>query len=172
MNRKSIIFFLILLTPLFSIAQTQQGYVKTKGRMVNGKHVPGQGLKGATLSIKGRATVLVNADNGSFSFPVTNQQFRLDSVKKKGYQLVDYEVCPKSYTYSPNPIYILMETPEQQLQDKLDAERKIRRNLQKQLQAKEDDGSSRTWPSGMHLSTMTNSTPSTAKCRTSSRTAN
>ena len=32
-----------------------------------------------------------------------------------------------------------METPEQQLQDKLDAERKIRRNLQKQLQAKEDE---------------------------------
>ena len=139
MKRKSILFFFLLLTPLFSIAQTQQGYVKTKGRMVNGKHVPGQGLKGATLSIKGRATVLVNADNGSFSFPVTNQQFRLDSVKKKGYQLVDYEVCPKSYTYSPNPIYILMETPEQQLQDKLDAERKIRRNLQKQLQAKEDE---------------------------------
>ena len=139
MKRKSILFLFLLLTPLFSIAQTQQGYVKTKGRMVNGKHIPGQGLKGATLSIKGRATVLVNADNGSFSFPVTNQQFRLDSVKKKGYQLVDYEACPKSYTYSPNPIYIIMETPEQQLQDKLDAERKIRRNLQKQLQDKEDE---------------------------------
>jgi tetratricopeptide (TPR) repeat protein len=31
-----------------------------------------------------------------------------------------------------------MEKPEQQLQDQLDAERKIRRNLQKQLQTKED----------------------------------
>lgn len=135
------LFLLIapLLLGLMASAQTQQGYVKTKGRMVNGKLVPGQGLKGAVVSIKGKTALLVNADNGSFSFPVTNQQFRLDSVKKKGYQLVDYEVCPKSYTYSPNPIYILMETPEQQLQDQLDAERKIRRNLQKQLQAKEDE---------------------------------
>jgi len=135
------IFLLIapLMLSLLASAQTQQGFVKTKGRMVNGKLVPGQGLKGAVVSVKGRTAVLVNADNGSFSFPVTNQQFRLDSVKKKGYQLVDYEACPKSYTYSPNPLYILMETPEQQLQDRLDAERKIRRNLQKQLQAKEDE---------------------------------
>ena len=137
--KKALLLFSALILSVCLTAQTQQGYVKTKGRMVNGKLVPGQGLKGATISIKGRATVLVNADNGSFSFPVTNQQFRLDSVKKKGYQLVDYEACPKSYTYSPNPIYIIMETPEQQLQDKLDAERKIRRNLQKQLQDKEDE---------------------------------
>ena len=120
-------------------AQTQQGYVKTKGRMVNGKLVPGQGLRGATVSIKGRTAVLVNADDGAFSFPVAEAQFRLDSVKKKGYQLVDLDACPKTYKYSPNPLYIVMETPEQQLQDKLNAERKIRRNLQKQLQSKEDE---------------------------------
>lgn len=134
----------LLLTALFMLslmasAQTQQGYVKTKGRMVNGKLVPGQGLKGATVSVQGRTAVLVNSDDGAFSFPVPGPQFRLDSVKKKGYQLVDMDACPKTYKYAPNPIYILMETPEQQLQDKLNAERKIRRNLQKQLQDKEDE---------------------------------
>jgi len=139
MMKKILLLTISVLLGLTASAQTQQGFVKTKGRMVNGKLVPGQGLKGAVVSVKGRTALLVNADNGSFSFPITNQQFRLDSVKKKGYQLVDYEACPKSYTYSPNPIYILMETPEQQLQDQLDAERKIRRNLQKQLQAKEDE---------------------------------
>lgn len=120
-------------------AQTQKGYVKTKGRMVNGKLVPGQGLKGATVSIKGRTAVLVNADDGAFSFPVTESMFRVDSVRKKGYQLVDMDAIGKSYKPSPNPLYIVMETPEQQLQDKLNAERKIRRNLQKQLQDKEDE---------------------------------
>ncbi len=120
-------------------AQTQQGFVKTKGRMVNGKLVPGQGLKGATVSVQGRTSVLVNSDDGAFSFPVPTTQFRLDSVNKKGYQLVDVEFCPKTYERSSNPLYIVMETPEQQLQDKLNAERKIRRNLQKQLQAKEDE---------------------------------
>jgi tetratricopeptide (TPR) repeat protein len=128
-----------LLLSIVATAQTQQGYVKTKGRMVNGKHVPGQGLKGATVSVQGRTAVLVKAEDGAFSFPVPEAQFRLDSVKKKGYQLVDLDACPKTYKFSSNPIYILMETPEQQLQDKLSAERKIRRNLQKQLQDKEDE---------------------------------
>ena len=137
--KKLILISLILFIGTWSFAQTQQGYVKTKGRMVNGKLVPGQGLKGATVSIKGRTAVLVNADDGAFSFPVTESMFRVDSVRKKGYQLVDMDAMGKSYKPSPNPLYIVMETPEQQLQDKLNAERKIRRNLQKQLQDKEDE---------------------------------
>ena len=137
--KKNFLLSAALLLGLTLSAQTQQGYVKTKGRMVNGKLVPGQGLKGTAISIKGRTAVLVNADDGAFSFPVSETQFRLDSVKKNGYQLVDMDACPKTYRYSSNPLYIIMETPEQQVQDKLDAERKIRRNLQKQLQAKEDE---------------------------------
>ena len=137
--KKALFLFFALLTSVLATAQTQQGFVKTKGRMVNGKLVPGEGLKGATVSIQGRSSVIVQSDNGAFSFPVPNSQFRLDSVRKKGYQLVDMDACPKSYKYSNNPLYIVMETPDQQLQDKLDAERKIRRNLQKQLQAKEDE---------------------------------
>lgn len=135
-------FFLlsaIMAAGIMLSAQSQQGYVKTKGRMVDGEYVPGQGLKGATVSIKGKTTIMVNADNGFFSFLVPEQQFQLDSVKKDGYQLVDMDACSKSYKYSSSPIYIVMETPEQQLQDQLDAERKIRRNLQKQLQTKEDE---------------------------------
>jgi hypothetical protein len=136
---KAILLLAVMLTGITVSAQTQQGYVKTKGRMVNGQLVPGQGLKGATISVQGRTAVLVNSDNGMFSFPVTEAQFRLDSVKKKGYQLVDLDICPRTYKPSSNPIYIVMETPDQQLQDKLTAERKIRRNLQKQLQEREDE---------------------------------
>ena len=138
-NMKRLLILIILLTGLLASAQTQQGFVKTKGRMVNGQLVPGKGLKGAAVSVQGRTTVLVNSDDGAFSFPATNHQFRIDSVRKKGYQLVDMDACPRTYQYSGNPLYIVMETPEQQLQDKLTAERKIRRNLQKQLQEREDE---------------------------------
>lgn len=135
--------FLLFAAIMLSIglpAQTQQGYVKTKGRLAkDGSIIPGQGLKGATVSIKGRTTVLVNADDGSFSFPVPETQFRVDSVKKKGYQLVDMDALSKAYKHSPNPIYFVMETPEQQLQDQLDAETKIRHNLQKLLLDKEEE---------------------------------
>ena len=137
--KKLICIWVALLLATTAFSQTQQGFVKTKGRMVNGQLVPGQGLKGATVSIKGRTAVLVNANDGAFSFPVTGSQFQLDSVKKKGYQLIDMDFCPRTYKVSGNPLYIVMETPEQQLQDKLAAERKIRRNLQKQLQEKEDE---------------------------------
>ena len=136
---KSFFLSLCILFCIAASAQTQQGYVKTKGRMVNGKLVPGQGLKGATVSIKGRTTVLVNSDDGTFSFPVTEATYCLESVKKKGYQLVDMETCPRTYKPSPNPLYIVMETLEQQETDQLTAERKIRRNLQKQLEEKEDE---------------------------------
>ena len=137
--KKFLLIYIALTLSFAAIAQTQQGYVKTKGRMVNGQLVPGQGLKGATVSVHGRTSVLVNSDDGAFSFPSPESQFRLDSVKKKGYQLVDMDVCPRTYRYSGNPLYIVMETPEQQLQDKLTAERKIRRHLQKQLQEREDE---------------------------------
>ena len=137
--KRHLLFFFFISLSFVALAQTQQGYVKTKGRMVNGKLVPGQGLKGTVISVQGRSAVLVNQANGSFSFPVTSDQFRLDSVKKKGYQLVDMEACPRTYKYSSNPLYIVMEPPEQQLQDQLTAERKIRRNVQKQLQEKEEE---------------------------------
>ena len=138
MKPRLLLLAILVQLPLWSLCQTQQGYVKTKGRMVNGQHMPGQGLKGATVSVRGRTTVVVNSDDGSFSFPA-NSQFQLDSVRKKGYQLVDMDACPRIYKQSSNPLYIVMETPEQQLQDQLTAERKIRRNLQKQLQDKEDE---------------------------------
>ena len=137
--KKLLLLSLCLLTAAVCAAQTQTGYVKTKGRMVNGTLVPGQGLNGALVSVRGRATVLVNNDDGNFSFPVQDRQFQVDSVKKKGYNLVDMDACQRTYTYSGNPVYFVMETPERQLQDKLTAERKIRRNLQKQLQEKEDE---------------------------------
>ena len=137
--KKLFLLAALALLGLAAFAQTQQGFVKTKGRMdAQGNLIPGQGLKGATSSVQGHTTVLVNKDDGAFSFPVTTSQFRLDSVKKKGYQLVDMDACHKTYPYSKNPLYIVMETPDQQLQDQLTAERKIRRNLQKQLQEKED----------------------------------
>ena len=90
------------------------------------------------MSIKGRTAVLVNTNNGAFSFPVPEVRFRIDSVRKKGYQLVDMDALSKTYRHSSNPIYLVMETPEKQLQDQLDAQRKIRRTLQKQLHEKED----------------------------------
>jgi hypothetical protein len=139
--KKRILFLSALLIAVAcgAMAQSQTGYVKTRGRIVNGKVVAGQGLTGATVHVKGRASVLVKNTNGSFSFPVTTKQFVIESVNKKGYQLVDADAAPKTYVHSPTPIYLVMETPSQLMEDKLAAERKLRRTLTKRLQQREDE---------------------------------
>ena len=39
--------------------------------------------------------------------------------------MVDVEACTRTYKLSSNPLFIVMETPEQQLRDQVAAERKI-----------------------------------------------
>ncbi len=140
--KKAFLLIIILFAAISLSAQTQQsqkGIVKTKGRMVNGQHVKGHGLNGVTISLMGRNDVIVRNDDGSFSFPVLGKNYTVTKVAKSGYQLVDADAAPKAYAYSTNTHTLVMETPEQQLQDKLDTERKIRRTLQKQLQQRESE---------------------------------
>ena len=135
---KVIVLFIFVMCSVFTNAQTQQGVVKTRGKMVNGKHVAGQGLSGATITLQGRSRVL-SQGNGTFSFPVQNKTFMVQGVQKQGYQLVDADAAPKAYQYSTNTFYLVMDTPDQQAEDRLSAERKIRRTLQRQLQQREDE---------------------------------
>ena len=136
--KKTIWLFVCLLIPVVVSAQTQQGYVKTKGRMVNGQLVAGKGIPNAAVAVRGRSTVL-SQENGSFSFSLSAQTFKLDSVSKKGFQLVDADALTKPYKYSSNPLYLVMDTPEQQQADLLAKERKLRRDLQRRLQEREDE---------------------------------
>ena len=137
MNR-IFITLLILSIAVFTFAQNQQiGRVKTRGRMVNGVLQPGVGIQGAIVQVKGRSAVL-SGNDGNFSFPLQSNTFLVQSVQKQGYQLVDMELC-RSYKSSSDPIYLVMETPEQQKEDRLAAERKLRRTLQRQLQEREEE---------------------------------
>lgn len=130
-----LLFFLFVV--VIASAQTQQGIVKTRGRMVNGVLKPGVGLQGATVQVKNRSAVVSGA-NGKFSFPLRTNNYQLESVKKNGYLLVDQEAC-RSYQYSANPLYLIMEEPDQQLADQLDKEKKLRRELQKKILQREDE---------------------------------
>ena len=136
------LMFLFTYTSVWSqqnVGPMQMGYVKTKGRMIDGKHVKGNGLKGAVVVLQGRTDIGVQNNDGSFSFPIVGKKYTVQSVKKNGYQLVDADAAPKTYAYASNPIYLVMETPDQRTQDLLDSERKIRRTLQKQLQKREEE---------------------------------
>ena len=135
--KRVILVLTCVFVALAGIAQTQQGYVKTKGRRTSKGAVAGSPLSGASIQVKGKNTA-VSAASGNFSIPVTVGKFYLQSVKKSGYVLTDPDILLKSYIYSSNPLVIVMETPEQKSDDIMAAERKIRRTLQRQIDAKED----------------------------------
>ena len=132
---RRIIFVMACVIAAFCVvAQTQQGLVKTRSKK---KGVPGTPLPSATIQVKGRNPV-VSAASGKFSFPVPAAKYYLQSAKKQGYELVDPDILLRPYTYSSNPLIILMETPEQKKDDVQSAVRKIRRTLQDKINAKED----------------------------------
>ena len=135
MKRLILIIMMVVLTAI-SFAQTQNGVVKTRGRMVNGKLVSGTLLSGATVQIAGRQAIV--AKDGRFSFPVSGGSFTIKSVVKQGYTLVDAEAC-RQYQYSATPLQLVMERPDKLQADQLATERKLRRELQRRLQQREDE---------------------------------
>ena len=90
-------------------AQTQHGYVKTKGRLgSNGQVIAGVRLTGATVRLKGQN--VVSQASGTFSFVVSNKKYTVLDIQKKDYQLYDRDQL-KEYAYSSNPLILVLEKP-------------------------------------------------------------
>ena len=139
MKKFCFVFCLLFVGISVASAQTQRGYVKTRGRLQsNGTTIAGSRLPGATVTLKGNNSVTSGA-NGGFSFAVSNKSFCIINVRKNGYQIYDRDLLGKIHHYSSNDLPIVMDTPDNVLADKLASERKIRRTLQRQLTEKEDE---------------------------------
>lgn len=138
--KKILVIISLILVAITLDAQTQSGYVKTKGRLASDGRtvITGKRIPGATVLVKGRTAVLSQPD-GTFSFPIPSNSFRLQDVKKQGYVLTDPDILSKPYAYSSNDMIIVMETPEDQLEEQLDAASKIRATLTSELQKKENE---------------------------------
>lgn len=134
--------FLLLPILLLSIAvsaQTQQGYVKTKGRLAkDGTVIPGQRIPSASVILKGGNST-VSGDNGEFSLLLPESKFFLQNVQKKGYVLTDPEILSKEYNYSKNDLILVMETPGDQWDDKRAAEKAMREQLQKRVDEQREE---------------------------------
>ena len=137
-------FFLWAISALFivlpcSAQNNQKGCAKTKGRLeANGKIIKGIPLENVLVKVKDR-TALLTDHQGNFSFPVPTSSFYLEQVSKKGYVLMDPDVVAKQYDYSGNSLVLVLETEEQQLDERLVTERLLRRTLTNQLRQREDE---------------------------------
>lgn len=139
MKRSFVLNIILLFFATTALAQTQQGYVKTKGRLgSNGAVIHGTPLSGATVTVKGSNAVL-SANNGKFSLVIPSNSYYLQSVQKQGYVLTDPDVLSKQYVQSKNPLTIVMEDKAQQAADRRAIERKISSNLYAQLQQRSDE---------------------------------
>ena len=138
MKRLLSLLFIASIT-IIMCAQTQQGYVKTKGRLgSNGTVIHGTPLSGATVTVKGRNAV-VSGNNGKFSLSIPSNNYNLQNVQKQGYVLTDPDVLSRQYSYSKDPLVLVLETPDQQTDERLAVEKRLRRVLTRQLQEKEDE---------------------------------
>lgn len=137
---KQILFVILAVVCAGAFAQTQQGVVKTRGRMVNGSLVPGQRLSGATITLS-LGNALVTGNQGTFSFSVpASKSFSLVSARKQGYVLADPEYTRRSFTYSArNPFYVVLEDESQRQADINAATRKVRKTLTRQLEKREEE---------------------------------
>lgn len=142
--KKHILLILAIVLTAWASAQTQQGYVRTKGRMVNGKVILGEGLPATTIFLKGENSLSVQNEDGSFSFPVPKElKYRIDSVKKKGYQLIDFSQL-RTHFYSGDTLFLTMEKPGEEAALMKALERKWHRSSEARLQRLEDSISSLT----------------------------
>ena len=126
------IFFIFMLALTATAQTTQTGYVKTKGRMDgNGKVIPGTRLGGAAITLTGGRSTVSDA-NGNFTITIPDKKFYLQNVQKQGYQIVDPDLLKKQYVCSTSPLVITMETPDMQLKDRIEAQKRIQATLRKQ----------------------------------------
>lgn len=138
--KKIISLLLLLVSTTTAFAQTQQGVVKTRGRMVNGQLVAGSRLSGATITLN-FGNPQVSQGQGTFSFNVpTGKSYSLVSAKKQGYTLADPEYTRRTFKYSAsNPFYVVLEDEVQRQADINAATRKVRKTLTAQLEKREEE---------------------------------
>ncbi len=67
------------------------------------------------------------------------KSFVLTRVQKKDYELADRDLLGKTHSPSDEPFVVVMDTPDALLAQRLANERRLRRTLQRQLQAREDE---------------------------------
>lgn len=126
-----------------AVGQTQQGYVKTRGKLAaDGKSiVPGVRLSNALVTIENLSPVKSGA-NGAFSFalPAGTNRYRLQGAELKGYTLADPDAVQQMHTYSKDlPLIVVLEDMKQRETDLEAARKSVRNTMKREIRKKQDE---------------------------------
>jgi tetratricopeptide (TPR) repeat protein len=120
-------------------SQVQRGYVKTKGVLQeDGSVKAGVRIEGATIDIRSINSIL-SRQRGEFSFNIPGATFYLSGVRKQGYVLADPEATTRAYSHTATPLVVVLEDPQERIEAIKTAKAQIRRTMNAQLRAKEDE---------------------------------
>lgn len=139
------IFILLTILGIQGYAQTQQGFVKIPTRRnADGSWRKGKYVQGATIEIqfvnKDKQSY-VSGNDGHFSFSVSSPHFFVSSVtaKKGTFTFADADFSKNQWSYSKNPLEILVDDPDVLAKAREEGISKERTKLRKQIRAKEDE---------------------------------
>ena len=143
--RKLLAITVALLFSVCLCAQNQQAIVKTRGKLDdNGNVIPGRGLSGAFVKIKGGNTHESKAE-GLLSFPVPEGKYSIekvtyvDNTSHERYQLVDMDEMGRFFNYSTTPKDILVATQYEINEDRLYEEMRAREVLMKNYRKRQEE---------------------------------
>lgn len=141
---KKILTIVLLMGAIPSvIAQTQQGYVKTRGRLSKDgvTVIPGNPLGNVVVTIESLSPVK-SGHNGLFSFalPASTIRYRVEKVELKDYVLSDPDALMMQHTYSKDqPLVVVLENKAQREQDLENARNSVRKVMKENVRKKEDE---------------------------------
>ena len=135
--RKTFLLVIIAAVSISTLAQEQQGFVKTLGR----PNKPGVPLRNVTIQMVGMVNPVTSSSTGEFHLSAFNKKdgdpIKLLRVLKNGYELRDKDLIGREMVFSSRvPIYITMVDTHQLAADKKRIEDNARRVAEKNYQKK------------------------------------
>ncbi|MBR5082197.1 MAG: tetratricopeptide repeat protein [Bacteroidales bacterium] len=137
MKCRHLVLLILFQLPLWVVAQTQQGYVKTLGR----PEKKGEALGGVTVRVKGEHNPVVSNQDGTFSLLLADKKngdaYSLQQVQKNGYELNENDMIGRKLAFSDKvPLTIVMVSSEQLQADKQRIENNAYKTAEKNYKAK------------------------------------
>lgn len=135
--KRIFILGILLFLVTFSIAQTQQGYVRTLGR----PEKKGEALGGVTIRVKGEHNHILSKEDGTFSMLMPDKKngdaYSLQLVQKNGYELNETDIIGRQFAFSDKVVLTIVMVSLAQLQaDKQRIEDNAYKRAEKDFKAK------------------------------------